>query len=121
MSKASFQNWLGEACDIDLIDPVPSAARTATGNGGAFALGDRNQLRLTLAVTAASGTAPTLDVTVQHSPDGSTWSTLGTFAQKTGVASERKIFSGCDRFLRCIWTIAGSSPSFTFSVTGEAV
>lgn len=115
------QNWLGEYASTDDVTLAAPAARTATGNGSSLALVDRNQLRLTLDVTAASGTTPTLDVTVQHSPDGSTWATLGTFAQRTAAGSERKIFSGVDRYVRANHAIGGTAPSFTFSVSGEAL
>lgn len=98
-----------------------SAARTATGASAAIEVGDRGVLRLLLDVTAASGTTPTLDVTVQTSYDGTTWRSLGTFTQATGVTSERKSFSGCDRFARVSYTIGGTTPSFTFAVSGEAV
>jgi hypothetical protein len=120
---ATFQNpRTGQFADIDDVELAASAARTATGQGAAVALGDRGTLRLLLDVTAASGTGPTLDVTVETSFDGATgWRSLGTFAQKTAVASERKSFPGCDRYVRATWTVGGTTPSFTFSVAGEAV
>lgn len=102
----------------------PSAAETATGNDTAVELGDCATVRLTLAVTAASGTTPTLDVTVETSADNGVtdaWRTLGTFAQKTVVASERKSFGGCDRWVRTRRVIAGTTPSFTYSIIGEAI
>lgn len=97
-----------------------SAARTATGTGTAVELGDRTVGRLLLNVTAASGTGPTLDVTIECSADGVTWYTSGTFAQKTAAGTERKLFM-LDRFVRARWTIAGTTPSFAFSIAGEAV
>lgn len=101
---------------------APSLARTANGSGGAYVMGARGTLRLSLAVTAASGTTPNLAVTVETSGDGgSTWQTVGTFAAKTATGTERKSFSGIDRLARVSWAITGTTPSFTFSVTGEAV
>lgn len=97
-----------------------SAARTATGNGSAFEPGDKAIARLRLNVTAAAGTSPTLNVTIQTSHDGTTWRSAGTFTQATAVSEQRAAFS-IDRFVRATWTIAGTSPSFTFSITGEAV
>lgn len=100
-----------------------SGAETATGNDAGVEVGAAGTCRLLLNVTAASGTNPTLDVTVQTSFDnGATdaWRTLGTFAQKTGVSSERKCFSGCDRWVRTQRTIGGTAtPSFTYAITGE--
>lgn len=119
----TFQNpTSGEISNITDVTLAASAARTATGNGSAVALGDLGTVRLLLDVTAASGTTPTLDVTVETSYDGSTgWTSLGTFAQKTAAGTQRKSFSGCDRYVRATWTIGGTTPSFTFSIAGEAV
>jgi len=105
----------------DFVTLAGSAARTANGSGSPYVMGARGTLRLTLAVTASSGTTPSLTVTVENSADGSTWYTAGTFAAKTTTATERKSFSGLDRFARVSWTITGTTPSFTFSVAGEAV
>lgn len=114
-----FTTAQGQHADIDPVTLHASAARTASGQGPAVAVGDRGVLRLLLDVTAA--TAPTsLDVVVETSYDGSTWRSLGAFAQRTAAAqSERKSFSGCDRYARVNYTIVGTS--FTFAVTGEAV
>lgn len=106
------------------VPAVASAARTASGNSGTSTeAGARHTLRnVLLDVTAASGTGPTLDARVETSRDGTTWYTAGTFGQKTGVSSERKSFSGLDRYIRFAWTIGGTTPSFTFSITpGELV
>lgn len=105
----------------DQISLAASAARTTTGQATGIQNIAYTTFRLLLDVTAASGTTPTLDVTLQTSSDNATWATVGTFAQKTAVSSERKAFSGLDRFVRVIWTIAGTTPSFTFSVNGEAI
>jgi hypothetical protein len=49
------------------------------------------------------------------------WSDLGTaFAQKTGVAREVKVFTQYHRYVKVVYTIAGTSPSFTFSVEATA-
>lgn len=101
-----------------------STAETATGNDTAVELGDVATVRLVLAVTAASGTTPTLDVTVETSMDNGVtdaWRSLGTFAQKTAAGSERKSFGGCDRWVRTRRVVAGTTPSFTYTVSGEGV
>ena len=104
----------------EAVSLVPSAARAASGNGSPVVMGDRDVLRLTLSVTAASGTTPSLTVTIQHSADGVTWTNHSSFAAATAVTSERKVFGGIDRFARASWTVTGTTPSFTFSVSGEA-
>lgn len=97
---------------------VASAARTATGNTGALAgYGGASTLRVQLNVTAASGTSPTLNVLVEDTLDGSTWNTVGTFAQKT--ATGREVVNVTTPFadrVRVSWTIGGTTPSFTFDV-----
>lgn len=105
----------------DPVTVVSSAARTANGTGGTIVAGDRDTLRLALAVTAASGGTPSLTVTVEHSGDGTTWSTHSSFTAVTTTGTTRKVFGGVDRYVRATWTITGTTPSFTFSVTGELV
>lgn len=98
---------------------VPSAARTAGGNGSAVTgwARDAGLAVVKLDVTAASGTTPTLTVTLQDSPDGTTWTTRDTFGVKTGVSNEtRPLPDGLAPYIRASWAIAGTSPSFTFSV-----
>lgn len=100
------------------VTPVPSAARTTNGNSGTLDA-DGSVVSLLLDVTAASGTTPTLNLTVEESDDGTTWRSAGTFAQKTAVSQERKSFSVAGRYYRIAWTVGGTTPNFTFSVTGE--
>lgn len=97
---------------------VTSAARTATGNSGVLPnYGAANTLRCQLDVTAASGTTPTLNVIVEDTLDGTTFNTVGTFAQKTAAGREViNITAPFSDRLRVTWTIAGTTPSFTFSV-----
>lgn len=97
---------------------VASAARTASGNqADPGDWGRVSSLRLQLNVTAASGTSPTLNVLVEDSVDGTNWNTIGTFAQKTAVSREViNVTTPFARRLRVSWTIAGTTPSFTFDV-----
>ncbi|MHB9003991.1 MAG: hypothetical protein ACYC6C_07990 [Coriobacteriia bacterium] len=99
--------------------PLPSAARTATGTTANLdGYGATETLRAQLDVTAASGTSPTLDVVIQDSLDGgTTWNTVGTFAQKTAAGREViNITTPFSPLLRISWTIGGTTPSFTFAV-----
>lgn len=98
-----------------------ASAKTITGVSAGVEIADRGVARLLLNVTAASGTTPTLNVTMQTSSDNATWRSLGTFAQKTAAGSERLSFNGLDKFVRASWVIAGTTPSFTFSISGDAV
>jgi hypothetical protein len=94
---------------------------TASGAGSTGQeLGDRGTCRLTLAVTAASGTTPTLDFDVETSEDNVTWRVAGSFAQMTAVGTQRKSFTGIDKWVRVKRTIGGTTPSFTLKISGDA-
>ena len=78
-----------------------------------------------LNVTAASGTSPTLDVSVitmhpritGHTAD---WYILQAFTQKTTTGKEKKsIAAGVGDKLAVTWTVGGTTPSFTFNVYAE--
>lgn len=100
-----------------------SVVRTATANGAAVELGDKANLRLDLAVTAASGTSPSMTVKIQDSPDGSSWTDVsgGAFTAATTTTTQHLKVGPVDRFVRHVATITGTTPSFTYSVSGEAV
>lgn len=86
-------------------------------------------LRVQLEVTAASGIIPTLDTVIEDSIDGTNYNVIGTFALK--IAAGREVINIALRGdaqpagfawpfnpqrIRVRWTIAGTTPSFTFSV-----
>lgn len=100
-----------------------SAARTASSNSPDLTVYNGAKLAVYLDVTAASGTSPTLDVTVKaKDPASGKYFVIGTFAQKTGIASEAIFIGGgadvefATRTYRIEYVIAGTTPSFTFSV-----
>lgn len=97
---------------------VASAARTVTGVGAAFNTASADALEATLTISAASGTTPTLDLRLETSiDDGVTWKTVKAFAQKTAAGSDGDVFGPLGSKCRWAWTIAGTTPSFTFAVT----
>ena len=95
---------------------VSSAARTTNGSGSTVTGWNRDNAVAKLDVTAASGSTPQLTVTIQDSPDGTSWTTRDTFGVKTGVSNEVRALPRLDQYQRASWTITGSTPSFTFSV-----
>lgn len=106
---------------------VASAARTTTGQSAAIVSADvevawigDSALSLMVNVTAASGTTPTLDLSLQWSSDGgTTWhtpDTAQTFAQITATTAKVKNFAVLGDVYRIVWTVGGTTPSFTFSV-----
>ena len=96
------------------------AAQADVGGGQ---VGDRGTLRLDLDVTAVSGTAPRLHVQVEtrKAYASGTWRVVDAFDIATAVGAQRRAMGGCDRFVRVAYTLEGTTPSFAFSVSGEAV
>lgn len=101
---------------------VASSARSVTsGNSGAIDMEGVEAANILLDVTTATGTSPTLDVTVETSADSSlgtaaTWYTLTTFTQASGVTNQYLNFNrNLGQSVRISWTLGGTTPSFTFS------
>lgn len=100
---------------------LASAARTASGNGAAFNTNQATSLEGFLTVSAASGTTPTLDARLETSVDGgATWTTVAAFTQITAAGARNRVFGPLGDLCRWAWTIAGTTPSFTFTITAEA-
>ncbi len=96
---------------------IESSARTTGGNSGNIQAYGGESVRAQLNVTAASGTSPTLNVLIEDTLDGINYNTIGTFAQKTAAGREViNITTPFSETLRASWTIAGTNPSFSFSV-----
>jgi hypothetical protein len=102
------------------IQVVASAARTTTGTSGTLAVPEAgSQLSLLLNVTAASGTTPSMTVSVQWSDDGgTTWAdadTADAFQAITAAKVTVKAFQVRAPMYRLAWAITGTTPSFTFT------
>lgn len=97
-----------------------SAAQTSSGAGSPIDLGSRDRLlRQTLTVSTVSGGTPSLTVRLECSADGSTgWRTFGAFTVVSAASVERLTFVSPEQHVRVAWAIAGSTPSFTFLVSG---
>jgi hypothetical protein len=117
---SKYSDGLGRHIRVNDVSLKASAAETASTTHTALELGDAARVNLALDVTAFGGTTPTLDITIEGSNDGTNWYTLGTFAQKVNVATERKAFLAA-RHVRSRSVITGSAgQTFTYSITGEA-
>jgi hypothetical protein len=114
-----------------------SGAETSSTAGGATAMSTGSfghSVVVTVAITASSGTTPTMIVDVQGSLDGTTFTTLGTFGANgyvcgtpataptnfTTTATKIGVFPSMP-YLRYNSTIGGTTPSFTYSVTAQEV
>jgi hypothetical protein len=67
-----------------------------------------------LHVLSKAGTTPTIDWSIEHSPDNSTWAAIMTFTQATDKTKERLTYTGAvNQYLRAVRTIGGTGgPAF---------
>src|SRR5258708_970112 len=101
---------------------LPQAARTTSGTQSVpLDVSLMTEMTAFLIVNSASGTAPSLSVILQDSPDGVNWANAYTFPAATGNtvlrASWQDLKFSLGRYLQATWTITGTTPSFTFSVS----
>lgn len=110
-----------------------SAAETASTTHAVFDTGaEGGSLAVKVAVTAASGTTPTLTVVVETTEDGTNWVALGTIGANgynvgavavtapsnfTTTATVRGVFPRTG-LVRTRSVVGGTTPSFTYSVEG---
>jgi hypothetical protein len=115
-------NALAQATGVSLAE---AARRTATLTGTGIDILDYEGVALVVLNTSAgSGTSPTLDVKLQHSDDNTAFLDVnaGTFSQITSQAETAglKVMKvnapDLKRYLRVVGTLAGTSPSFDYSV-----
>jgi hypothetical protein len=72
-----------------------------------------------VAVTAVSGTTPSLTVSLQWSQNNSTWVNANadeTFAPITAAGAALLTVPSRAAFVRAAWTVTGSTPSFTAAI-----
>lgn len=106
-----------------LENPVVASGTVATSSGSsaAFKLGGPVEyVSILVAVTAVSGTTPSCTYTVEWSNDGVNFAqadTADTYTAVTGVLNHVKDFSVKGVYCRLVWTITGTTPSFTFGAT----
>ena len=96
---------------------------TGAGTSAALELGNKSDLRAVSQVTAISGAGASLQVIIETSYDGGAadpWRTALTMTAQTTANTVRAI-AQIDRFVRARWTLAGTTPSATFGLSGEAV
>ena len=101
---------------------IVSGVQTASTNGvGDNGYAGVQNIILQLAVTAFSGTTPSMVVNVQDSIDGTNWNNIATFTAATGVTAQViRVPGPIGNTIRAISTITGTTPSFTFSVVVQA-
>jgi hypothetical protein len=113
---------VAEVAGNDPVTLTASAARTATGNSGPIALWDEGMyLHVALNASPVSGTSPSMTLSIEWSHDGTTFAPAETpdaFTAITAAAVKAKTFQIKANTFRLVWTISGTTPSFTFATTG---
>ena len=117
-STTGLGGWYMHPAIVGLPD-IASAALTTSTTSSAISNNLGNGFQINIAVTAATGTNPTLDVRVEESFDGGTnWVTLYEMQRITAVGSYNSpILRASGRHIRYVQTVGGTSPSFTRAVT----
>jgi hypothetical protein len=127
-----FSEGLGRYIARDDVSLKTSGAEAASTTQAGVELGDKAVMDLEVVVSAASGSSPTMLITIEGSNDGSNWYALGEIgsdgfavgalaapANITTTGTYRAALPAA-RYVRTKSTIGGSSPSFTYSVGGSA-
>lgn len=100
-----------------LLQDTVTKTATYTGTGLDLKTGtQRRGFKVRLRVPTVSGTSPTLDITVQHSTDNTTYTDLVTFAQVTAAAELFRTVETVQRYIRAKGVISGTLPSFILTM-----
>lgn len=122
MPFLTASNQLTRGQDVTVL---ASGAVTATGTSTGIDVGGAGTLRAQVVVTAATGTTPSLTVTIQTSHDNGatdTWRTAGAaYTALTAAGSSPYQCFTVDRYVRASYAVSGTTPNITFSIVGEAV
>ena len=112
---------LGSATTGNLTEVI-SAARTTSSNSGIIVSKVGAVLSGLVNVSAASGTTPTLDLVLQESYDnGVTFQDVWHCERITGLTTVFIPAIPLGGRRRWLWTIGGTTPSFTFSIITTGV
>jgi hypothetical protein len=97
-----------------------SVAETASGNSASIDVSSYAEALLFIDITAASGTTPTANFTLQtYDFESQAWYPVPgvTIAQQTGVALVDAAVANFGEQVRLAWTLGGTTPSFTFTAS----
>lgn len=108
---------------IERITVLNNATITATGSGSAVSVYDflpqANTPSGYVTVGTVTGTTPNLVMRIQHSPDGTTWSTLFTHTAITSSnGKDLQTFTAVTLvpallpYVRADYTVTGTTPNF---------
>lgn len=112
---------------LQVIQVLAPARKTASENGASTDMQQYvGDVKVILSSSAGGGTAPTLDVKLQDSDDGTTFADISgaAFTQVTASASTQAITLNIDavkRYIRGVTTITGTSPTFDMALVAVGV
>lgn len=122
MAFTTSQDQLSPGRDVTVL---ASGAVTATGQSAGVDVGGAGTLRAQVQVSAATGTSPSLTVTIQTSHDNGAsdaWRTAGAaYGALTAAGNSPYQCFVVDRYVRVSYAVSGTTPNITFAVVGEAV
>lgn len=99
---------------------VPLAARTTNGNSGSQSVGTGRDVNILVHVSATAGTTPSLALEVEWlDVANNAWakaSPADTFTAITAAGTTVKTFVAKSPQFRVVWTLTGTTPSFTFGL-----
>ena len=100
--------------DVMLHNPGTDLTVTATGTGKLIEGTAIDGHFIRVSVPQATGTAPTMDITIQESDTlGSGYQTVVTFAQIIASGVARRVYSSKRKYARAVLTVGGgASPNF---------
>lgn len=101
------------------VNDVASAPINSTTTTAAFTPTFGSSYMVDIPVTAVSGTTPTLQVTVQESPDGgNNWYSVYAFPTITAMGSYTSpVITMTGTQVRYVQTVGGTTPSFTRAIS----
>lgn len=109
--------------NVDVVESLAPASRTAAVNGTGVDLGDYNSAMVVIQAGAAGGTSPSFTFEVQESDDNSTFTAVadadldGSEPVITAAQAAVRIgYKGAKRYIRAaITTVSGTSPTLLCS------
>lgn len=112
----------GVFADVKSVTFFPQTTLSSAGTftGPVVEVGEATTACLDLACPSLTA-SDTVDAKIQTSKDGSTWRDVASFTQLTASGSERKSFTGLDRFARASVTTADAGGGITaiVSISGD--
>jgi hypothetical protein len=103
----------------DVALPLTARAAGTFVSGPVAPSGAAGDVVLLVHCAAASGTTPTLDVSLEESADGSSWSAVtGSAVTQITAAGNRVGYATASKaFVRVTSAVGGTTPSVTFKAT----